>query len=164
MDTHSVRWIPDSHETMPKLFTIDERVRWSSVDKAGIIFYGAYVRFFELAEMEMFRAVPYSEVFDRWNMWLPRVHLESDFHYPTRLDDKLRVAAYFTRFGTSSLQINFDILHLGAGELAVTGHEVLVCTTQDTLESRPLPTELIDILRPYQLTPEEARAQLGVGD
>jgi acyl-CoA thioester hydrolase len=166
MDTHPVRSIPDSHETMPKLFTIDERVRWSSVDKAGIIFYGAYVRFFELAEMEMFRAagVPYSEVFDRWNMWLPRVHLESDFHYPTRLDDKLRVAAYFTRFGTSSLQINFDILHLGAGELAVTGHEVLVCTTQDTLESRPLPTELIDILRPYQLTPEEARAQLGVGD
>ena len=26
------------------LFTIDERVRWSAVDKAGIIFYGAYVR------------------------------------------------------------------------------------------------------------------------
>ena len=52
---------------MPNLFTIDERVRWSAVDKAGIIFYGAYVRFFELAEMELFRqaGVPYSEVFDR---------------------------------------------------------------------------------------------------
>lgn len=147
---------------MKRLFTVDERVRWSAVDKAGIIFYGAYVRFFELAEMELFRSagVPYGEVFDRWKMWLPRVHLESDFHYPSRLDDELRVAAYFTRFGTSSLQINFDVLHKGAGKLAVTGHEILVCTTQDTLESRPLPTELIELLEPFRLTVDEARAQL----
>jgi YbgC/YbaW family acyl-CoA thioester hydrolase len=146
------------------LFTIDERVRWSAVDKAGIIFYGAYVRFFELAEMELFRAagVPYGEVFDRWDMWLPRVHLESDFHYPARLDDELRVAAYFTRFGTSSLRIEFDVLHLGAGQLAVSGHEVLVCTTRDTLESRPLPEDFVEILRPYCMTVEDARRELGL--
>jgi YbgC/YbaW family acyl-CoA thioester hydrolase len=149
---------------MTKLFTIDERVRWSAVDKAGIIFYGAYVRFFELAEMELFRAagVPYGEVFDRWDMWLPRVHLESDFHYPSRLDDELRVGAYFTRFGNRSLQINFDVLHLGAGRLAVTGHEVLVCTTRDTLVSRPLPEELVEILSPWLMTVEEARSALGL--
>jgi len=146
------------------LFTIDERVRWSAVDKAGIIFYGAYVRFFELAEMELFRAagVPYGEVFDRWDMWLPRVHLESDFHYPARLDDELRVGAYFTRFGTSSVRIDFDVLHLGAGRLAVSGHEVLVCTTRDTLKPRPLPPDLVEILRPYCLAREDARAELGL--
>ena len=146
-----------------KLFTVDERVRWSAVDKAGIIFYGAYVRFFELAEMELFRAAgaPYSEVFDRFDMWLPRVHLESDFLYPSRLDDELRVAAYFTRFGTSSLQLNFDVLHLGANKLAVTAHEMLVCTPQATPESRPLPPELIGMLSPYPRTEEEARSQLG---
>ena len=145
-----------------KLFTVDERVRWSAVDKAGIIFYGAYVRFFELAEMELFRAagVPYAEVFDRFGIWLPRAHLQSDFRYPSRLDDELRVAAYFTRFGTSSLQINFDILHLEAGELAVSGHEVLVCTTQDTLRPQPLPEELRALLSPYLMSVEEARAKL----
>ena len=90
-------------------FTVDEYVRWSDVDKAGIIFYGAYVRFFEIAETELFRSagVPYSEVFDRFNIWLPRVNLTCDFSYPARLDDRLRVAAYFTRFGTSSIGINF---------------------------------------------------------
>lgn len=31
-------------------FSVDEYVRWSHVDYAGIIFYGAYVRFFEIAE------------------------------------------------------------------------------------------------------------------
>jgi YbgC/YbaW family acyl-CoA thioester hydrolase len=149
-----------------KLFTVDERVRWSAVDKAGIIFYGAYVRFFELAEMELFRTagVPYGVVFDRWDMWLPRVHLESDFHYPARLDDELRVAAYFTRFGTSSLRIDFDVVHLGAGRLAVSGHEVLVCTTRDTLAARPLPEDLIEILSPYLLTRDEAHRELGLSD
>jgi YbgC/YbaW family acyl-CoA thioester hydrolase len=147
-----------------KLFTVDERVRWSAVDKAGIIFYGAYVRFFELAEMELFRSagVPYGEVFDAYDVWLPRVHLESDFHYPARLDDELRVAAYFTRFGTSSLRINFDILHLGAGKLAVTGHEVLVCTARDTLRPRPLPEGLVASLTPYLMTEADARRALGV--
>lgn len=147
-----------------KLFTVDERVRWSAVDKAGIIFYGAYVRFFEVAEMELFRAagVPYSEVFDRYDIWLPRVHLQSDFRYPSRLDDELRVAAYFTHFGSSSLRINFDVLHLGAGQLAVTGHEVLVCTTRATLESRPLPENLKEHLSPYLMTVEDARRQLGL--
>ncbi len=147
-----------------RLFTVDERVRWSAVDKAGIIFYGAYVRFFEVAEMELFRTagVPYSDVFDRFDIWLPRVHLESNFHYPSRLDDELRVAAYFTRFGTSSLQINFDVLHLGARKLAVTGHEVLVCTTRDTLESRPLPDDLKDHLSPFLMSEEDARRELGV--
>lgn len=146
-----------------KLFTVDERVRWSAVDKAGIIFYGAYVRFFELAEMELFRAagVPYGEVFDRFGIWLPRAHLQSDFHYPSRLDDNLRVAAYFTRFGTSSLQINFDVMHIETGTLAVSGHEVLVCATQDTLQPRRLPDELRALLSPYLMSVEEARAQLG---
>lgn len=160
-----IGWIdspPDVEKTM--LFTVDERVRWSAVDKAGIIFYGAYVRFFELAEMELFRTagVPYGEVFDRWDIWLPRVHLESDFHYPSRLDDKLRVGAYFTSFGTSSVRINFDILHLDAHRLAVTGHEVLVCTTRDTLRPTPLPEELVELLRPYCMTEEDARHALGL--
>ncbi len=147
-----------------RLFTVDERVRWSAVDKAGIIFYGAYVRFFELAEMELFRAagVPYHQVFDRYDIWLPRAHLESDFLYPARLDDELRVAAYFTRFGTSSLRINFDVLHLTSGRLAVAGHEVLVCTTRDTLKPRPLPEGLKERLLPFLLTEEEARAELGL--
>ncbi|MDA0312162.1 MAG: thioesterase family protein [Gemmatimonadetes bacterium] len=147
-----------------KLFTIDERVRWSAVDKAGIIFYGAYVRFFELAEMELFRTIgiPYSEVFDRFDIWLPRAHLESSFHYPSRLDDRLRVAAYFTRFGNTSLKINFDILHLGSGQLAVSGHEVLVCTTRDTLKPVPIPAELRALMEPYLMTVDDARAELGV--
>ena len=145
-------------------FTVDEYVRWSDVDNAGIIFYGAYVRFFEIAETELFRSagVPYSEVFDRFNIWLPRANLTCDFRYPARLDDCLRVAAYFTRFGTSSIGLNFDVVHRTAERLAAVAHEVLVCVDRETMRSRPLPNELRDLLRPFLLDEDQARSQLGV--
>jgi len=147
-------------------FVIDEYVRWSDVDKAGIIFYGAYVRFFEIAETELFRhaGMPYGEVFERFDIWLPRVHLECDFRYPPKLDDHLRVAAYFTKFGTSSITINFDVLHLEANRLAAVGHEVLVCTSRTSLESKPLPPELLTLLEPYTMSKADARVSLGIND
>jgi YbgC/YbaW family acyl-CoA thioester hydrolase len=147
-----------------KPFVVDEYVRWSDVDYAGIIFYGSYVRFFEIAETELFRAagVPYSEVFDRFGIWLPRVHLSCDFKYPARLDDRLRVAVYFTRFGTSSITINFDVLHVQAAQLAATGREVLVCVDRKTMRPKPLPADLLALLQPFALSDGEARQHLGV--
>ncbi|HZG51948.1 MAG TPA: hypothetical protein VEZ40_07425, partial [Pyrinomonadaceae bacterium] len=58
-------------------YRIKERVRWGDVDAARIIFYGAYIRFFEIAETELFRAVglPYGRMFDELDVWLPRAHL-----------------------------------------------------------------------------------------
>jgi YbgC/YbaW family acyl-CoA thioester hydrolase len=152
--------------TVPAPFVVDEYVRWSDVDKAGIIFYGAYFRFFEIAETELFRAaaVPYGQVFDRFNIWLPRVHLDCDFHYPARLDDRLRVATYFTRFGTSSIAIAFDVLHVGARQLAATGHVVLVCTDRESLRPRALPGALRTQLTPFLLTAAAARASLGLSE
>lgn len=150
----------------PKPFVIDEYVRWSDVDYAGIIFYGAYVRFFEIAETELFReaGVPYSQVFDRFNIWLPRVHLECDFQYPARLDDRLRVAAYFTRFGSSSVALAFDVLHVAAWRLAAAGREVLVCTDRGSMGPRVLPPELREHLEPFAMTSREARADLGLAE
>ena len=147
-------------------FAIDEYVRWSDVDYAGIIFYGAYVRFFEIAETELFRqaGLPYGEVFDRFDIWLPRVHFEADFKYPARLDDALRVATYIPRFGTSSVRLNFDVLHLETGKLAASGHEVLVCTDRTTMTARPLPDALREALDGFFISPEEAREHLGVSE
>ena len=151
---------------MKEPFFVDDYVRWSDVDYAGIIFYGAYVRFFEMAETEMFRhaGIPYGEVFDRYDFWLPRAHLSCDFTYPARLDDELRVAAYFTKFGRSSMRINFDVLHRGEGVLAASAHEVLVCTDRDSLRPKPIPADFRRVLEPYCLETVEARRALGVED
>ena len=134
-----------------KTFTIEERVRWGDVDAARIIFYGAYIRFFEYAETELFREVglQYGVMFDELKIWLPRVHLECDFKRAARLDDLLRVSVYVGRFGTRSMRLNFEVRREGEDDLIATAHFVLAAVNQDTFETVPIPAELRERLGPY---------------
>jgi YbgC/YbaW family acyl-CoA thioester hydrolase len=141
-------------------FVISEYVRWGDIDLAGIICYGAYIRFYELAETEIFRSVglPFKEMFDRHDIWLPRKVMHTEFHSPALLDERLAVLTYFSRVGTTSLTINFDVMDAERGVLHATAYQVLVCVTREQLAKRPLPQEVIDAIGPYVMTAEEARA------
>lgn len=132
-----------------KTFKIEERVRWGDVDAARIIFYGAYIRFFEFAETELFREVglQYGVMFDELKIWLPRVHLELDFRRAARLDDLLEVGVYVGRFGNKSMRLNFDVRR--GEELIATAHFVLAAVNQNTFETVPIPAELRTRLAPY---------------
>jgi acyl-CoA thioester hydrolase len=132
-------------------FRIEDRVRWGDVDAARIIFYGAYIRFFEIAETELFRAVglPYGEVFDQLDVWLPRAHLECDFRRAAQLDDLLEVSVYVGRIGTKSLRLNFEVRRKGVEEIVAEAHFVLVAVRRGTFKSVPVPEELQRRLAPY---------------
>jgi len=134
-----------------KNFTIEERVRWGDVDAARIIFYGAYIRFFEYAETELFREVglQYGVMFDELKIWLPRVHLECDFKRAARLDDLLEVSVFVGRFGTKSMRLDFEVRRKGEDELIATAHFVLAAVKQDTFDTVPVPAELRERLAPY---------------
>lgn len=132
-------------------FTIEERVRWGDVDAAGIIFYGAYIRFFEFAETELFRAVglPYSVMFEELDVWLPRVHLECDFHHAAKLDDLLEVSVYVGRFGNKSMRLDFEVRRKGDELIIARAHFVLASVRRDTFETVPIPEALKVRLAPY---------------
>jgi YbgC/YbaW family acyl-CoA thioester hydrolase len=134
-----------------KKFTIEERVRWGDVDAARIIFYGAYIHFFEFAETELFREVGlhYGTMFDELKIWLPRVHLECDFYRAAQLDDLLEVSVYVGRFGNKSMRLNFEVRRKGNEEMIATAHFVLASVNQETFETIPIPSELREKLAPY---------------
>jgi acyl-CoA thioester hydrolase len=136
---------------MAKRFTIEEHVRWSDIDRAGIIYYGQFLRFFEIAETELFRAVglPYSEVFDRFDIWLPRVQIHFDFRKPLVLDDPIEVSAYVGRFGNKSLTLRFEVTKKGEGDLVAEGHVVLACVSRSSFKSVRVPSEMVEALKPY---------------
>lgn len=148
----------------PTPFVIEEYVRWSDVDFAGIIFYGSYVRLFEIAETEMFRhcGLAYNRMFDDYDIFLPRKAVHSEFFWPARLDDRLRIAAYVGKVGTKSLTLHFDVLRADTAALGAAGWMVLVCVDRKRLKPRPLPAGLIQALAPHTLSPESARSALGV--
>ena len=132
-------------------FSIEERVRWGDVDAARIIFYGAYIRFFEFAETELFRAVglPYSVMFDVLDIWLPRAHLECDFRRAARLDDLLEVSVYVGHVGRKSLRLNFEVRRKDEAEIIAEAHFILVAVRRDTFDSVAVPEELKRRLAPY---------------
>lgn len=149
----------------PRPFVIAEYVRWSDVDFAGIIFYGSYVRFFEIAETELFRSVglAYRDVFETYDVWFPRKALHGEFFLPARLDDRLRVAAYIGRVGTTSLQLKFDVLLGEPARIGATAWQVIVCVDRRTMRPRPVPEGIVRALAPHTLSEAAARAALGVG-
>ena len=139
-----------------KKFTIEERVRWGDVDAASIIFYGSYIRFFEIAETELFRAagMSYGKIFDELDIWLPRVHLECDFLRAPRLDDLLEVSVYVGKIGRTSLRLDFEVRRKTEdgtieADLMATAHFVLVSTNRNDLKPIPVPDSLRRALAPY---------------
>ena len=129
-------------------------MRWGDVDAARIIFYGAYIHFFEYAETELFREVGlhYGVFFDELNIWLPRVHLECDFHHAARLDDLLEVSVYVGRFGNKSMRLDFEVRRKGDALVIAHAHFVLVAVRRDTFETVAIPEELRNRLGPFTKT------------
>lgn len=129
---------------------VEERVRWSDVDASGIIRWSTYPRFVELAETELFRAAgfPYDTIWDRLDIWLPRVQVHFDYRKPARLDEQLDIDIWLGRIGGRSLRLEFAILKPG-GELAAEGHVVIVAVDRKTGESTDVPKALAQALQPY---------------
>lgn len=147
-------------------FSVEEYVRWEDIDAAGIINYQAYLRFFGLAEAELFRScgLTYRRLFDELGIWLPRVHVECDFLHPVRLDDLLVVEAYFGRIGRTSIELDFEVRRKVEMEVLVaTGQYVLVTVRQGEFKPTEVPSELRETLsryvedRPELVTPGQSR-------
>src|ERR1051326_5549550 len=133
-------------------FSVSEYVRWEDIDAAGIINYQAYLRFFGLAEVELFRScgLSYRTLFDDLNVWLPRVHVECDFFHPVTLDELLVVDAYFGHIGTSSIHLHFEVRRKSdPATIVATGKYVLVSVKRGEFKPTPVPQQIRDKLAPY---------------
>ena len=133
-------------------FSVSEYVRWEDIDAAGIINHQAYLRFFGLAEAELFRScgLSYRTLFDEVGVWLPRVRVECDFFHPVMLDELLIVEAYFSRIGNSSIHLDFAVRRSDQPETIVaTGKYILVCVKKGEFRPAPIPDVLRQALAPY---------------
>ena len=129
-------------------FTITERVRWSDLDPANVVYFGNYVRFVEIAEAELARHLghPFSTLFDRLDFWLPRVEFHVNFAHPAVHDDLLRVEIWIAHIGESSLRLEFEILRDHDRLALATGHLVMVAVERSAFRTIPIPAELRESL------------------
>jgi YbgC/YbaW family acyl-CoA thioester hydrolase len=132
-------------------FAVTERVRWSDLDPANIVYFGAYVRFCEVAEMELFRHLghPFGTIFNTLDIWLPRVEYHMDFKSPATHDDLLRIEIWVGHLGTSSMRLDFEIRRDADRELLATGHVVMVAVERASFRKTPIPAALRESLVRY---------------
>ena len=130
---------------------LQERVRWSDVDSSGIILWSAYTRLVEMAEMELFRAAgfPYGTLWDRLDIWLPRVQFHIDYRSPVRLDDLLDVEIWISRIGRSSIRFELAMKKQDGG-LAAEGYLVIVAISRTDGHAVDVPNALVEAMASYR--------------
>ena len=139
-------------DTLPagaRIFDSRLRVQWADVDVAGILYFAAYWRFIEMAEMDMFRELgfPYNQVFEDFDFWLPRVHVEGEYHAPAAMDDWLRMRTHIEKVGVSSVRWRTVAYNERTGEPGAAFLVTVACMDRATKKSRPLPEEFRTALR-----------------
>lgn len=134
----------DTRPAGARIFETRLRVQWADIDIAGIMYFAAYQRYAERAEMDFFHELgfPYSELFDAYDMWLPRVHVETDYYRPARMDDWLTMRTHIEEVGASSIRWKTDVFNERTQEVGATVALTVACMGRSTHKSRPLPPEL----------------------
>ena len=134
-------------DTLPpgaRVFETRLQVQWADVDIAGIMYFAAYWRFAEYAEMEMFRELgfPYNTVFDDLDFWLPRVRTDSEYHASALMGDWLRMRTHIEKVGGSSVRWKTVLFNETTGEASAVMTLTVASMNRETKRSRPLPPAL----------------------
>jgi YbgC/YbaW family acyl-CoA thioester hydrolase len=144
---------PSLLNSPPPARTVDtrERVRWNDSDPFGIIYYGAYIRLFQVGEEELFRAcgLPYRELRVAREIWVPRKAIEMEFHSPAELDEEVLVRAWFARIGRTAITMRFDVLRLEDRTRRASGALTVVSVEKASMTPRPLPDDVRAMLAQY---------------
>ncbi len=120
------------------------RVRWSEIDRQGIVFNGHYLTYFDVGMTEYLREIgfPYPQgLIERGtDFYMKKGTIE--YHGSPGYDDLLEIHTRISRVGVSSLTFDFEIYRQGADELLTSGQNVYVNVDIASRKSAPLPEEL----------------------
>jgi acyl-CoA thioester hydrolase len=123
----------------PFKFSARTRVGFSDTDAQGIVYYGRYNPYFDLARVEYLRA-------------LGQLHREAagdfvmrandvEYFAPARFDDELEIYARVSRVGRTSVTFEFAAYRLPDETLMVTAHQTLVYVDLDERTAVAVPDD-----------------------
>jgi acyl-CoA thioester hydrolase len=109
----------------PFKFSARTRVGFSDTDAQGIVYYGRYNPYFDLARVEYHRMLG---LLDRDRTGGDFVMRANDVEYfaPARFDDELEIYARVSRIGRTSITFEFAAYKIPDDLLMVTAHQTLV--------------------------------------
>jgi acyl-CoA thioester hydrolase len=108
----------------PFTFSARTRVGFSDTDAQGIVYYGRYNPYFDLARVEYLRSIGQLHR-DAEGDFVMRAN-DVEYFAPARFDDELEIYARVSRIGRTSITFQFAAYKMPEDLLLVTAHQTLV--------------------------------------
>jgi acyl-CoA thioester hydrolase len=141
-------------------FVIQQRVAWSDVDLAGIVYFPRFFTYFENAELEWIRSLglSYEGFLEEMKVWMPRVATHANFRAPARLADLLSIEMRLDRMGKTSFTLAFEAVRLPERTPIADGSIVVATVDRVSFRPTPVPANLARLLTELSPETEGARA------
>jgi len=142
----------------PFKYAAYERVGFSDTDAQGIVYYGRYLPYFDLARVEYHRHSgilatelgPYEFVMRA---------LTVEYHAPAVFDDLVEVFVRVARIGRTSVTYDFAAYRVDDDALMVTARQTLVLVDLDARRPHPIPQTFVARVRAFEGADLELRVE-----
>ena len=113
-------------EPWQNLHLTQVRVRYSETDQMGVVYYGRYAEYCEIARTEWIRALglPYAQMEKEWGILLPVRTFQITYHAPARYDEVLTIHTWITHPPTSKITFAHAIYKEGPEALLIAEAQV----------------------------------------
>jgi acyl-CoA thioester hydrolase len=119
------------------------RVAFSDTDAQGVVYYGRYMPYFDLARNEYHRHLGRVQL---GNIDFAMRAIAVEYFAPARFDDLLEIFVRVERIGTTSITYDHAAYRIdddsGADTLMVTAQTTAVCISLDERHKVPIPEEI----------------------
>jgi acyl-CoA thioester hydrolase len=124
------------------------RVGFSDTDAQGIVYYGRYLPYFDLARVEYHRHLGLLRIDEEHELVMRASTVE--YLAPARFDDLLEVFVRVARFGTTSVTYEFAAYRVEDDALMVTAKQALVLVDLEERRAQPIPGRMKEIVAVFE--------------
>ena len=130
----------------PFKFSAQTRVGFSDTDAQGVVYYGRYMPYFDLARTEYHRHLGHFAIRGEFAMRAMTV----EYHAPARFDDLLEVFVRVERIGTTSVTYDHAAYRLDDDLLMATAKQTVVLVDLADHTAVPVPDSFRDQVAAFE--------------
>ncbi len=138
------------------IHTTNYRVIYGDTDKAGVVYYGSYLRLFEIGRTEFLRSMAkmtYKEIESK-GIVMPVVEAYVRYKSPAFYDDLLNIETAISALDDYSITFFYRITRHGEDKVIVQGSTKLCAIDESGGGITKLPEELVATLAPLVIRPK----------
>ena len=132
------------------------RVRWFECDMQGVVYYGKYHDYLEIAQVEYYRNLG----FKLYNLEIAgyfdtaMVKLTVEYKAPARLDEMIEVYSRISHIGNTSITLNTEIYREGSDELLTRAEAVYAGIDSEQGVTKVVPEDIRTLVAHFEETGE----------